>query len=225
MKSVSAGLPGGIPAAGSSRGSGRLLRRLRALRVLFREGGLRTFLGAFRPFLFCSQRIEVFALDLSHGYDAPRLDPRAEIRKGTPEDLVRFRALPEGHRSEFYRDEIDGAEPFVAFWDGKPAHIAWMYDSAHPTQFIRLKPGEAVMGYGYTCKDFRGRGLYGATSAVMAAELSRRGYQRAYGYVIEDSLAFRLGLEWAVCRIGFRKVGTLRYLRVLGTQLRPHLSL
>ncbi len=198
---------------------------LRSARVLFREGGLTQLLGALRVFFFCSQRVEVFAADLSLGYQAPRVDQRVQVREATPQDLAYLRTTAEGHRSEFYRDEIDEAEPFVALWQGQPAHIAWVYNGSHRVRFLRLGPGEALLAHGYTRQAFRGHGLYGVTAGWIATELARRGYQRAYGYVIEDSPAFRLGLEWAVQRFGFRKVSTLRYLRVLGVQLRPHLGL
>lgn len=203
----------------------RLTPMLRSARVLLQEGGLSRVLGALRVFLFCSQRVEVFAAELPEGYQGPRLDPRVEIRRATADDLASLRATAEGHRSEFYRDQIDGAEPFVALWQGQPAHIAWVYNGSHRARFVRLGPGQALLAHGYTREAFRGYGLYGVTAGWIAAELARRGYQRAYGYVIEDSRAFRLGLEWAIRRFGFRKVSTLRHLRVFGIQLRPHLGL
>ena len=135
-----------------------------------------------------------------------------------------FRATPEGSRIEFYRDDIDGAEPFVAYWEGQPAHIAWLYDSALSNRLVRLTGGEAELRYAYTLREYRGLGLYGATNAFMAAELSRRGYSRVYGVIVEHNRAFRVGLELALLRVGFRRVRTLTHLRVMGIQLRPYLS-
>lgn len=200
-------------------------RMAQILRILLRQGDVRNLRGSLKTFLFCYQRVAVLAVDLTPDYHAPSLGPHIEIRQARLEDMARLRALPEGNRIEFYRDAIEGAEPWVALWDGHPAHIAWVYDSTLRTRFVRLKKREAELRFGYTLTDFRGRGLYGLTNAVMAADLARRSYIRAYGYIIEDSPAFRLGLELAVRRFGFRHVRTVRHLRMLGMQLLPHLSL
>lgn len=191
----------------------------------FREGGISSFGEALGVFLFCRQRVDVFAIELSKGYSAPQLDPHIEIRQARPEDLVQLRSLPEGNLTEFYRDRIDEAEPWVALWEGCLAHIAWIYDCTCPTRFIRLKPGAAELRFAYTCEEFRNRGLYGATNAVMAAELAKRGYHCVYGVVVDHGAAFRLGLGLALRRVGFRHVSTLTHLRILGVQVRPHLSL
>ena len=211
--------------AHASRRSQHVTRLVRAVSVMARKGGLRSVRDGLTTFLFCSQRIDHFVLDLSSGYTAPSLDPRVEIRRATPEDLAQIRAMPEGNGSDFYRDVIDGAEPFVALWEGHYAHIAWIYDSTMPTRFIRLQPGEAELRYGYTCDGFRGRGLYGATNAVMVADLARRGYRKVYGHVVDHGTAFRLGLGLALRRIGFCQVRTMTHVRILGVQIRPRLSL
>lgn len=200
-------------------------RMMRSARRLLQDGGLQGFREALGPFLFCRQRVSLLAIDLRAGYTAPPLDPRAEIRRATPSDLARFRQTPEGTRSECYRDQIDGAEPFVAWWEGQPAHIAWIYDHTIPNRFVRLVPQEAELKHAYTFEAFRGHGLYGITNAVMAEELARRGYQRVYGHVVDHGAAFRLGLEMALMRVGFRRVSTFFNVRVLGVQIRPRLSL
>ncbi len=200
-------------------------RVVRSARMLFQKGGFQGLREALGPFLFCRQRISMFAIDLRIGYTAPPYDPQADIRRARPDDLAAFRRTAEGGRSEFYRDQIDGAEPYVAWWNGQPAHIAWIYDSAIPNRFVRLLPVEAELKYAYTFEAFRGRGLYGTTNAVMAQELARRGYQRVYGHVVDHGAAFRLGLEMALMRVGFRRVSTFSNVRVLGVQIRPRLSL
>lgn len=210
----------GVAHAGRS-----LSRMVRSAGLIVRNGGVRGLREMIGPFLFCRQRVDLFIIELSGGYSAPPLDPRVQIRRARPEDLAALRASPEGARSEFYRDRIDGAELWVALWEGQLAHIASVYDSSLPTRFVRLKPGEAELRFGYTCREFRNRGLYGATNAVMAADLARRGYQRVYGVVVDHGPAFRLGLEMALRRIGFRLVRRLTHLRVLGVQIRPHVAL
>jgi hypothetical protein len=203
---------------------GRLLRRLRSAAIQLQSGRREEFVDALRAFAWTNQRVHLYAADLSGGYALPRLDPRAEIRAGTRADLERFRARPEGGRTEFHRDEIDGAEPFVAFWEGEPAHIAWVYDHTRPARFVKLSAGEAELGYGYTLQAHRRRGLYPLTAGVMAAELARRGYRRLYGHIFVHSAAYAMGLDWAVRRVGFHKIGSVQHLRVLGVQLRPYLA-
>lgn len=200
----------------------RLPSLIRSARVALREGGLREFWEALSLFLFCRQNVTLMTIDLA-GYTPPPLDPRAEIRRATPDDLARLRATSEGGRVEFHRDRIDGAEGWVAYWEGQPAHIAWIYTSR--TRFVRLKPGEAELRFAYTLPPFRGLSLYGATNAAMAADLTRRGYHRVWGVVVDHGAAFRLGLEMALRRIGFTKASTFTHLRVFGIQIRPHLSL
>ncbi|HEU5323575.1 MAG TPA: hypothetical protein VFX28_22410 [Methylomirabilota bacterium] len=204
---------------------GYLGRMARSAKVRLDEGGVAGFADALRAFLWTRERLTILAIDLSAGYAAPALDPRIEVRAATAEDLDRLRALPEGGRTEFHRDRIDGAEPWVALWEGQLAHIAWIYDSGRRTRFLRLRPGEAEVRDAFTLEPFRGRGLYPLTNAVMAAELARRGYQRVFGLVAAHGAAFRLGLELALMRVGFRRVATVLHWRVLGVQLRPHLSL
>jgi len=201
-----------------------LLRRVRSAVRHLRTGQREELKDSVRAFLWTRQEVRIYSADLAAGYPKPALDPRAEIHAGTPEDLARFRALPECARTEFYRDEIDGAEPFVAYWDGEPAHIAWVYDHTRPARFVKLGPGEAELGYGYTLQAHRRRGFYPLTAGVMAAELAGRGFRRLYGHIFVYSAAYAMGLEWAVRRAHFHKTGTVEYLRVLGVQLRPHLA-
>lgn len=200
-------------------------RMVRSASVLFKNGGVSGFAKSLRPFLWTWEEVTILSVDTSVGYAPPVLDPRVQIRPARPEDLASLRATDEGHRTEFYRDQIDGAEPFVALWEAQLAHIAWIYDSRLRTRFVRLKPGEAEVRDAFTLKAFRGLGLYGLTNAVMVAELARRGYKRIYGVIVAHSPAFRLGLKFALVRVGFRPARTVRHLRLLGVQLRPHLSL
>lgn len=200
-------------------------RIARSVRVLLREEGLPGLVKGIGNFLFCKERMELYAVDLSKGFRAPPLDPRVEIRPAEPRDLEQLRATPEGGQTEFHRDQIDGAEPWVALWEGRLAHIGWIYDSPIPTRFTRLRKGEAELRFAYTLEEFRGRGLYATTNAVMAEELAQRGYRRAYGIVIDYGTAFRLGLGLALRHVGFERVRNLIHLRVCGIQLRPYLSL
>lgn len=204
---------------------GYLGRMARSARVRFEGGGWAGFADALRSFLWTRQQVTILAIETSNGYAPPPLDPRVEIRPARPEDLTRLRAIADGRRAEFHRDRIDGAEPFVALWEGELAHIGWIYDSRLRTRFVLLQPGEAEVRDAFTLEAFRGRGLYALTNAVMAAELARRGYRRVFGVVVGHSPAFRLGLELSLLRVGFRRVRTAPHLRVLGVQLRPHVSL
>lgn len=203
----------------------QLPRLVRAARVALRDGGVREFREALALFLYCRQSLTLMTIDLSAGYTPRPVDPRAEIRPAGPEDLARLRATPEGRRTEFFRDRIDGAEGWVAYWEGAPAHVAWVYTERMPTRFVRLGAGEAELRFGYTLPAFRGLSLYGATNAAMTADLARRGYRRVWGVVVDHGPAFRLGLELALKRIGFERVRGMTYLRVCGVQIRPHLSL
>src|SRR5687768_3349924 len=119
--------------------AGRSLHRMaRSAGLIWRNGGVQALRELIGPFLYCRQRVDLFAIELSTGYSAPALDPRVEVRQARPQDLAAFRVSPEGTRNEFCRDGIDGAEPWVALWEGRLAHIAWIYDSTKPTRFVRL---------------------------------------------------------------------------------------
>jgi hypothetical protein len=224
-RATSDGMASEAPRARGPAVSGsRPVRIIRSLRRLVEQRGLAAIHDLVGPLSYQRQRIGLFALDVSPGYAPPPLDPRVEIRAATPQDLAALRASPEGERSEFYRDRLDGAEPWVALWEGQPVHICWAYDHARPSPLVRLRPGEVELRFAYTLTAFRGRRLYGMTNAVMAADLARRGCSRVWGVVVDHDPTFRRGRERALTGAGFRLMARTTYLRVLGIQLRPRLS-
>jgi lipid II:glycine glycyltransferase (peptidoglycan interpeptide bridge formation enzyme)/ribosomal protein S18 acetylase RimI-like enzyme len=135
------------------------------------------------------------------------------VREATADELAALRAEDRTLPLEFYLDRLrPGVRPFVAWWDGQPAHISWVYPPGERTSDMRLRKDEAEIRSSVTLPAFRGRGLYQAVIAAIARELRASGVERLYAHVLEENAA---SLR-AFLASGFEVSGRLRAGRAAG---------
>jgi hypothetical protein len=107
-----------------------------------------------------------------------------------------------------------GARPFLAFCEGRLAHIAWLHDlPSMPATFplVELLPGEGWIGNCDTHPAFRGYGIYPVVLQHMLRSSAETGVRRCFISCAPSNQASIRGIEKA----GFRFVSKKRKIRVL----------
>jgi len=191
----------------------RLLKS--GISVLY-TGGVWSFLKALLLFLFRYEKLIIFQMNLKGELNSVKSDLPLTIRKATPNDLKQLQIGEYKYQMEMHRDVVDGVkDAFVAFSEGKFAHIVWVYYSGDPNRFINLKPGEAEIKFGVTPEQFRGHNVYPKVVEFICHYLKEKNYERLYGFVVKDNLASMRGLK----KVGFKVTGTETFLKLFGFQI------
>ncbi|MHC4664328.1 MAG: GNAT family N-acetyltransferase [Planctomycetota bacterium] len=106
-------------------------------------------------------------------------------------------------QTEYFFDK--GGELFLAFSEGKLAHVARLYNypgicEVHPLEvgpFIRLKEDEAYIGHCRTHPKFRGKNIYPVVLQHIMRYVAEKNKKRCFGSVAPTNLASIKGMKKA----------------------------
>jgi ribosomal protein S18 acetylase RimI-like enzyme len=108
---------------------------------------------------------------------------------------------------EFYCDLFKGRDTcFVAFVDGQPAHIRWVYFQGQTSKYFNLKEKEAEFPYTITLPQFRGLKISLLTAMSACKWLKDNKYERIFFSVRSDNINAIKSVE----RQGFKKIGKVK---------------
>ena len=156
-----------------------------------------------------------------------RHQPRCplEIRKGSMEDIDLIVEVLSDKDEAVVRKQIEyfldkGGELFLAFSEGRLAHVARLYNypgicEVHPLEvgpFIKLKVDEVYIGHCRTHPDFRGKGIYPVMLQHIMGYVAEKNKKRCFGSVTPGNLASIKGMKKA----GFSFIQRKRKFRLFG---------
>lgn len=153
---------------------------------------------------------------------------RLEIRKGKPEDvdlILGFADYPNKIAIRRYvQYHFDsGGELFLAFNEGKLAHLCWLfYHPGFKEQWahIHLKKDEAHIASAHTDSEFRGQNIYPAVLQHILKYVAEKNIRCVYITSSPKNIASVRGIEKA----GFSKVGEIHGLKFFGKKFNHHWS-
>ncbi len=129
------------------------------------------------------------------------------VKKVPIETLKKIRESKEKMPMEFYCDLFDGAKTcFIAFINGKPAHISWVYFQEQSSNFFKLGEKEAELIYSITLPEFRGMSIFRLVTANILQWLKQNSYERMFTALHSDNIASMKSLKHS----GFKKFGEVR---------------
>lgn len=197
-----------------------IARLFKSGRSVISTGGLWGFLKAFLLFLFRYEKLIIFEINLKGQVNSVKSDLKLEVRRASLDDLEKLQAGEYAHQMEMHRNVVDGVKDgFVAYSESRFAHIVWVYYPGDPNRFINLKPKEAEIKFGWTPLLFRGHNVYPKVVEFICNYLKEKGYERLYGFIVEDNLASMHGLK----KVGFEENGHKILLKLLGFQISPRI--
>jgi RimJ/RimL family protein N-acetyltransferase len=156
-----------------------------------------------------------------------RHQPRCplEIRKGGMEDIDLIVEVLNDKDEAVVRKQIEyffdkGGELFLAFSEGKLAHVARLYNypgicEVHPLEvgpFIKLKEDEAYIGHCRTHPKFRGKNIYPVVLQHIMRYVAEKNKNRIFITVSPGNLPSIKGLKKA----GFSFVSRKRMFKLCG---------
>lgn len=164
-----------------------------------------------------------FVRDLAAALPEAPVVPGYRARQATIGELAALREGSDpGRSTASLRERFRrGHQCFVVVDEaGRFRHTRWVTtDPAYIPEVgrrLRLAAGDAYFYDGYTHPAARGKGLDGVVRCAIFAALAARGMRRAVSYVRADNPAgLRAAARWQ------RPVGRIRYLRLVGRDLRP----
>ena len=185
-----------------------------ALRAVVASEGWAGIWTRCRSRLFSRGRFGRWEIDLARWAPPPPPVSTVEIRRVDRDELARVRRHAAGPLSpEFYADVFHGARCcYLAWCEGRIAHISWLFTSEDVTRQIRLRPGEVELNFAHTLPAFRGRGLLTAVETAMLRDAQLRGIARAYTHVGVDNVASARGVR----KTGFTLTGVVTVTWLLG---------
>ena len=185
-----------------------------AVRAVARSEGWEGLWKRCRWRLFSRGHFGRWEIDLTGWAPLPPPSGPVEIRRVSPDELTRLRRdAGEPLSSEFYADVLHGARCcYVAWCEGKVAHVSWLFTSEDRTRQVRLRPGEVELNFAYTVPTFRGRGLLAAVETAMLREAQRTGMKRAYTHVAVENEPSARGVR----KTGFTLTGVVTVIWIFG---------
>lgn len=200
------------------------VRRLASrLRARYRAEGAHGLLSILLDNLYWKHTLLRFSIAVGGRDRVLEAPPGFEGRLGTLKELIHVREAWPGPplHVEFQLDEFTNLSRFyLGLWEGAIAHISWIFDHEHPSPLMRLRPGEAEVGYSRTLRQFLGRHTYSHVLAVILDDLACQGYSRIYAHVSPDNTP---SLR-AFTSVGFQPIGTVTWLHLLGTRRVVYIS-
>jgi RimJ/RimL family protein N-acetyltransferase len=191
--------------------------RLAALAEIRAFAGWRGLLARGRDRVFSRRRFGRWQIDLVEWTPRDVSGAGVEIRPGSLQELADLRRTSAAPVTpELYADRLHGARRvYLAFAEGRLAHVAWLFTHEDRTLQISLAPDEVEINFVYTVPAYRGRRVMTAVHTRMLEDVRRQGVRRAYMHVaIDNQASIR-----AVVRTGFRQAGTVTLTWLLGVPI------
>jgi len=208
----------------------RIKRTITLLSYLIKNLTFSQFIGTIKTTLFRNQLIYVLAID---PHNLTRSTSAAEnhvsdsgkkvmIKKGEIEELNEFCSRTGENAWEFNCYNIDGVKDFFIAHDANVIQcIVWIYGKYDPSRLLVLREKDAILQYGLTLSQFRGRGLLPSVEIAAVRHLHRQGFQRVFVTVDSRNKASLRSQE----KVGFVKVGEVRLRKVFGLQISRKLDM
>lgn len=199
------------------------------IKALIKKHGIAGFLKkALRricSFVFSYRPVYIYGIS---GPAFHNLEPRCplEIRKGTEQDTdfilelmsymdrsVALRRIKEGFKG--------GNEPFLAFSEGKIAHMSWLF---HPPKVketlvvFHLCEGQCFIGACLTSPEFRGKNIYPVVLQHILRDVFTRGTKAVFIAAAPSNIASMRGVEKA----GFHLLKKIRGFMLFGRMFNHH---
>jgi len=188
-----------------------------------------------RPFRLASRRLLRLAYDRFTGEIfhlrpgelrrvSPVLTPgeACEFRQNRLEDFLALDGGNDGRIAALVRTAVErinrGHRLHTVLVRGRLAHFGWAYQPSEPLSFpetrtgVRLPAGALSLYDFFTAEAYRGRRLYAANLAHIAAGAFERRVPAVYIVCERRNIASRRAIE----RVGFQRVAVHRWTRVLG---------
>ncbi len=198
------------------------------VRSYYRRHGILRLLGTvisrISSMVFLHLRLNFYCVSSVPSRDIKPACP-IDIRKGSLEDIELIADFAGGEdlrnapdRTRYFLN--NGGEIFLAFSEGKLAHIARLCHypgiinlnplEIHP--LVRIEKDEVFIGFCQTSPDFRGMNIYPAVLQYIIKYAFERNYKRCFISTSSTSTASIRGIEKA----GFLPVGHVHKYKVLG---------
>jgi len=191
---------------------------------LFKNSTLADFVGTIKSTLFRNDLIYVFAIDtetmskdvLKTTTSTGEKDNKVIIKKGEIEELEEFCKRTGANAWEFNCHTFDGVKDFFIAKDADTIQcITWIYKSRDQNRFLMLGDQNALLQYGLTLPEYRGKGLYPSVQRAAVQYLREQGYRKVY--VLVHSL--NAESQSSQTKAGFCKVGEYRFRKIFGLQV------
>jgi len=185
---------------------------------VWRHEGMAGLYHAFRIRAYLRTPVTRWRMDLTDWRPGKGIPTALVVRRGSPEELERFRAAFAGGRAPlaFYADRIHGASRFyIALWEGHIVHITWVFTQADRTSLVELGSDEVEVRLAHTLKGHRRLGIFTATLQVILDDLKSEGVRTVFGHVRDGNTA----VQQTFAKLGFQPVGILHYRWLLGIPL------
>lgn len=197
------------PADSSAPGLGRWLTR--RLREILRQEGWRGV--RFRALALLGWRsCGLYVRGLDASATAVTAAVPAEIRELGAADARDYLAFRSEAPTRFLRRLHAGHACFAARHDGRIVAATWVAVGRGRLEYlgrdVLLAPDEIYLFDSFTASELRGRRLFPAIFAVIAATYRARGYRHAVTCIAVHNRSSRRSRE----RSGFRRIGTVRRL-------------
>jgi len=179
------------------------------LYVYLRKKGLRETLARLRLRYLSIVTFVLYGRPTGPDVAGLEPDPDCVIREGSLDELERIREATPGLPREFYVDRTHGGRHFfIAYVNGKAAHIHWIFARGDYSRFFRIdSPATVEVNYISTVPGFEGRRLQAKVLNFACRELHRAGYQRIVSAVSIGNVPSIKGMERAGLR-EIRRVGS-----------------
>ncbi len=167
--------------------------------------------------LFKVDQILIYSTDsVSEIAASTNHDILEHIKKGDSATLEHNRKICAMPYWEFSMDLYDGVRDFFYYeMEGVIGHISWIYYKNDPNRIIKLGNDESEIKYSLTLPQFRGKGIYPATLAVIQRYLINQGYKRIFICVKQDNQPSIRG----IIKAGFSFTGKIKLIKLLGIQV------
>lgn len=149
-----------------------------------RHHGIGALLRTLRRQVYRREEFLVYAAGTDEIAEQFHASPNLEIHRATIEEIYQWQRDPALWAIELWWRELKGTQIcYLAYWDGKPAHIHWLSTSSESNPYFELKPNEAMTGPSLTYPWARGRGISPQTIAYMAKDYMAQGIRTFYACV------------------------------------------
>lgn len=207
----------------------RIHRSIKLLSYLFKNLTFSDFVTTIKTTLFRNDLIYVFRINTetiakdvaetatSHG----EKDDKVIIKKGEIEELEDFCKGTGQNAWEFNCNKFDGVKDFFIARDADTIQsVTWIYKRSDRNRFVILGNKDALLQYGLTLPEFRGKGLYPAVQKAAVQYLREQGYQKIL--VLVDS--HNKASQNSQTKAGFCKIGEVRFKKAFGLQISKKLD-